>query len=256
MSVFPLCQELPGRTDSGWSPPLPLGKHQKLVLAPWSLSLARDAQPGATPLSLCSPVLPLEMCAHPSLPSSPTRATPGLGWFGGLRCVPAVWEQPDVLCSQKCPQGKVLLECLPETSLSPARWDGRTQISSSPLAPSLSLCFPAGLHIKMSTRSSSSTSPSSSSLSPSPVGSSSTPGESGLVLGRDLLPALLSHPGISRSEQEMLLKHPEVGLPLWLRGHGGRWGAGPFPWGWVSHGLSPCLCPQHGPPQPALCDTG
>lgn len=70
----------------------------------------------------------------------------------------------------------------------PARWDGRTQTSSSPLAPRLFLCFPAGLHIKMSTRSSSSTSPSSYSLSPSPVGSSSTPGESGLVLGRDLPP--------------------------------------------------------------------
>lgn len=161
-----------------------------MVLASESLSLARDAQPGASPLSLCCPILLLEMCADPSLSVFPTR----LGWFGVLKCVPAVWKQPYVLCSQKYPQGKLLPKCVPElpnrTSLLSAKWDGRTQISSSPLAPSLSLCFPAGLHIKMSTRSSSSTSPSSSSLSPSPVGSSSTPGESGLVLGRDLLPEL------------------------------------------------------------------
>lgn len=44
-----------------------------------------------------------------------------------------LWKQPDGLCSQKYPQGKVLPKCAPtEHHFYPARWGGRTQISSSP----------------------------------------------------------------------------------------------------------------------------
>lgn len=114
----------------------------------------------------------------------------------------------------------------------PARWDGRAETSSSHLAPSLSLCFPAGLPIKMSMRSSSSTSPSSCSSCPSPVASFSTPGESGLDAGQRSPPrapcVLLSHP---RAEEEILTKALatawEVGWLLWLLwsrcGHFGWW---------------------------------
>lgn len=130
----------------------------------------------------------------------------------------------------------------------PARWDGGRETSSSHLAPSLSLCFPAGLRIKMSMRSSSSTSPSSYSSCPSLVGSSSTPGESGLDTGQRSPPRapvssspILKGPELKR---EILTKDLATALEagwllglLWsLCGHvGWRRSRSPYPQGgWAS----------------------
>lgn len=61
----------------------------------------------------------------PVCPASSPGPPTGLGWFGVLKGVPAVWKQPGVLCSQKCPQGKVFPERVPEapnrTSLLPSQ---------------------------------------------------------------------------------------------------------------------------------------
>lgn len=161
---FPPVRDFQEGQSRGEPPPLPLGKRQAWSSAPTRREvLSREPRPHPIPSA------PQKMLTRPR---SALLTSVSAAWFA-LSEVPG--DRDFLSHLREVPSRAALLPGW-------AGREGRTQTGSSHLAPSL--CFPAGLPTKTSTRSSSSTSPSSCSSCPSPVGSSSTPGEPGLGAGR------------------------------------------------------------------------